>query len=117
MHPARLLFHVTARLLSCDVDPISRRGRLLLYAALGIFAAVLILYSQTRAYTGDEGFHLLAAMLIRRGMTPWIDFCFPQAPLGAYWNAAWMSLLGETWRVPHLISAILTSAASALLAI
>lgn len=86
---------------------------------LGIFAAfaaVLIAYSQTWAYTGDEGFHLLAAQLIRHGMRPYLDFCFPQAPLNAYWNAGWMALLGESWRVPHLISALLTGAAVMLVA-
>ncbi|HEV2446792.1 MAG TPA: hypothetical protein VGS58_12755, partial [Candidatus Sulfopaludibacter sp.] len=90
--------------------------RLRVYGVCGLFAAVLIAYSQTWAYTGDEGFHLLAAQLIRRGMRPWVDFCFPQAPLNAWWNAAWMSLLGESWQVPHLVSAILTAAAVLLVA-
>lgn len=98
------------------MDPFSRRDRLLLSGVFGLFAVLLIVYSQTWAYTGDEGFHLLAAMLVRRGMRPWIDFCFPQAPLIAYWNAGWMWLAGETWRVSHAVSAVLVAAAVALLA-
>lgn len=84
------------------------RERRILYATLGAFGAVLLAYSQTWAYTGDEGFHLLAAQLIRHGMRPYLDFCFPQAPLNAFWNAGWMALLGESWRVPHFLAALLT---------
>ena len=98
------------------MNSFSARERLAVYGTLGLFTAVLILYSQTWAYTGDEGFHLLAAQSVLRGMRPWIDFCFPQAPLNAYWNAAWMRLLGQSWRVPHLISALLTAGAVMLTA-
>ena len=65
-----------------------------------IVAAGLILYSQTYAFAWDEGFHLLAAQLIDAGKRPWLDFCFPQTPLNAYWNAGWMRVFGESWRVP-----------------
>ena len=98
------------------MDPLSRRDRLRLFGVFGLFTALLIAYSQTWAYTGDEGFHLLAALLVRRGMRPWVDFCFPQAPLIVYWNAGWMWLAGESWRVSHAISAVLVAAAVALLA-
>ena len=90
------------------------RERRPLYAVLAAFAALLIAYSQTWAYTGDEGFHLLAAQLIRHGMRPYLDFCFPQAPLNAFWNAGWMALLGESWRIPHLLGALFTVGAVAL---
>ncbi len=93
------------------MDLFAKRDRLRLFGVFGLFTAILITYSQTLAYTGDEGFHLLAAQSILRGMRPWIDFCFPQAPLIAYWNAVWMRLLGQSWRVSHLISAILTAGA------
>jgi hypothetical protein len=93
------------------LDPFTKRERLCLFGVFGLFTAILITYSQTWAYTGDEGFHLLAAQSILRGMRPWIDFCFPQAPLIAYWNGAWMRLLGQSWRVSHVISAILTACA------
>jgi hypothetical protein len=98
------------------LDRISGRERLRTYGIFGLFAAVLVTYSQTWAYTGDEGFHLLAAQSILRGMRPWIDFCFPQAPLNAYWNAAWMGLFGQSWRVSHLVSSLLTVGAVALVA-
>jgi len=72
---------------------------------------VLLLYSQTRAFTGDEGFHLLAAQLIRSGMRPYVDFFFPQTPLNAYWNAGWMAVFGESWRVAHAVAALMTAGA------
>ena len=81
-----------------------------------MFTAGLLVYAETRAFTSDEGFHLLAAQLIRRGMRPYLDFAFPQPPLNAYWNAAWFAVLGESWRVPHAISALLTGGAAFLTA-
>ncbi len=50
------------------------------------------------------------------GERPYIDFSFPQAPLNAYWNAAWMRLAGEGWRVPHALAALFTMGAVALTA-
>jgi 4-amino-4-deoxy-L-arabinose transferase-like glycosyltransferase len=72
-------------------------------------AAALMVYAQTDAFTWDEGFHLLTAQLITRGERPYLDFVFPQTPLNAYWNALWMKLLGQTWRVPHAMAAIASS--------
>jgi hypothetical protein len=74
-------------------------------------AAALIAYSQTRAFAWDEGFHLLAAQLIEQGKHPYLDFVFPQTPLNAYWNAAWMRIFGQSWRVSHALSALMTSGA------
>ena len=79
-------------------------------------AAGLMWYAETRAFTDDEGFHLLAAQLIKGGMRPYIDFCFPQTPLNAYWNAFLLRVLGETWRGPHALAALETSAATVLAA-
>jgi 4-amino-4-deoxy-L-arabinose transferase-like glycosyltransferase len=64
----------------------------------------------------DEGFHLLAAQLIKAGKTPYIDFCFPQTPLNAYWNAGWMRIFGDSWRAIHAIAALLTTGAILLAA-
>jgi hypothetical protein len=83
---------------------------------LALVAAGQIVYSQTTAFTWDEGFHLLAAQLIRAGKSPYLDFCFPQAPLNAYWTAAWMGIFGESWRTAHAVSAALTAAAVWLVA-
>lgn len=77
---------------------------------------VLLIYSQTSAFTWDEGFHLLADQSILAGKMPYLDFCFPQTPLNAFWNAAWMSIFGATWRVAHAISAIESTAAVLLAA-
>lgn len=68
-----------------------------------------MLYSVTRAFVWDEGFHLLAAQLIQAGKRPYLDFCFPQTPLNAYWNAFWMSLFGDSWRVSHVVATLLVS--------
>jgi hypothetical protein len=76
-----------------------------------LYTCGLLLYSETRAFTGDEGFHLVAAQLIRSGMRPYLDFFFPQAPLNAYWNAGWMALFGPSWRVAHAVAALLTAGA------
>jgi hypothetical protein len=68
------------------------------------------------AFSLDEGFHLLAAQLINRGETPYLDFCFPQPPLNAYWNAAWMRAFADGWRIPHVLAAILVAGAVMLAA-
>ena len=94
----------------------SRRERLWLGGWIAFLAAGLLVYSQTVAFTWDEGFHLLAAQLIRAGRRPYLDFCFPQTPFNAYWTAGWMSLFGESWRVTHVVSALLSSASVALAA-
>lgn len=67
-------------------------------------------------FVWDEGFHLLTAQLIDRGKIPYIDFCFPQTPLNAYWNAAWMRLFGESWRVPHVLATLAAAGAVFLMA-
>ena len=79
-----------------------------LYAGLALYAAAFLVYAEKWAFAFDESFHLLAAQLIDSGKRPYIDFVFPQTPLNAYWNAAWMRLLGETWRVPHAFAALFT---------
>ena len=71
-----------------------------------LYAAAFLVYAETWAFTYDEGYHLLAAQLIGAGRTPYIDFCFPQSPLNAYWNAAWLRILGGNWRVPHLLASL-----------
>ena len=81
-----------------------------------VLGAGLLIYSQTSAFTGDEGFHLLAAQLIDKGKRPYIDFAFPQTPLNAYFNAFCLRLFGQTWRGPHAVAAIFTIAAALLAA-
>src|SRR5437764_219495 len=87
-----------------------------LYGWFPVYAAAFLTYALTRAFTYTEGYHWLAAQLIGAGKQPYIDFCFPQTPLNAYWNAAWMRLLGAHWRVPHALAALLTIAAVTLTA-
>jgi hypothetical protein len=68
------------------------------------------------AFVWDEGFHLLAAQLMDNGRTPYIDFCFPQTLLNVYWNAFWMRLFGQNWRVTHVAAAILIAGGVYLIA-
>jgi hypothetical protein len=95
------------------VPPTHRR---VLYCGLAVYAAALLVYSQTRAFTWDESYHLLAAQLIDKGRKPYIDFCFPQTPLNAYWNAGLMRVFGQNWRVTHVSEALFTVAAVGLIA-
>jgi hypothetical protein len=83
---------------------------------VAVLSAGLLAYSETIAFTWDEGFHLLAAQLIGAGKRPYLDFFHPQTPLYAYWNAAWMRVFGESWRVAHALSALLTAGAAMLMA-
>jgi hypothetical protein len=85
--------------------------RSLVLGLVAFVTAALVVYSQIRAFAWDEGFHLLTAQSIGRGKRPYLDFCFPQTPLNAYWNAAWMHLFGDIWRTPHAIAALMTALA------
>jgi hypothetical protein len=78
---------------------------------MALFAAGLLVYSQTAAFAWDEGFHLLTAQLIEHGKRPYLDFFFPQTPLNAYWNAFWFKIFGDTWRTAHAVAALCTTAA------
>ena len=83
---------------------------------LAAIAALMLWYSQTRAFSWDEGYHLLAAKLVKDGKRLYLDFCFPQPPLNTYWNAAWMRVFGESWRAIHAIAALVCSGAAWLAA-
>ncbi len=105
-----------------DLSPVEnlktlRRGSYWwLWGVLSLYAAAFMIYSETWAFTFDESYHLLAAQLIDAGRRPYLDFCFPQSPLNAYWNAAWMLVLGQNWRVPHGFAALFTIGAVLLTA-
>jgi hypothetical protein len=71
-----------------------------------LMGAGYILYSLTWAFAWDEGFHILTAQLIKDGRLPYIDFFFPQTPLNAFWNAAWMRVFGDSWRIVHVVAAV-----------
>jgi hypothetical protein len=87
----------------------------LLCGAIVLIGAVLVAYSQTLALTWDEGFHLTAAQLINAGKRPYLDFLFAQTPLNAWWNAFWMRIFGQGWRLPHALAAVETTGAVMLM--
>ena len=91
-------------------------NRTLGWVAPGLFLVGLLVYSQTLAFHWDEGFHLLAARAIAAGQRPYVDFCFPQAPLNAYWTSAWFRLFHPSWRLAQGLAACETSLAVVLLA-
>jgi hypothetical protein len=94
----------------------TKRPRLLIASLVTLLAAGLLIYSQIKAFAWDEGWHLLAAQSILRGKRLYLDFCYPQTPLNAYWNAAWMRLFGDTWRTAHAVAAVMTALAVLLTA-
>jgi len=95
-----------------DPSQASRRGAFaVLFGVSAVLASALLVYAGKRAYATDEGFHLLAAQLIKHGSRPYIDFLFPQTPLNAYWTAMWMWIFGESWRTPHAVAAVMTAGA------
>ena len=85
-------------------------------ASVALLGGALLAYALTYAMVWDEGFHLLAAQLIKAGKTPYLDFCFPQTPFNAYWNAAWMRAFGDSWRAVHALATLLTAGAIMLTA-
>jgi 4-amino-4-deoxy-L-arabinose transferase-like glycosyltransferase len=93
-----------------------RMSNLIVLGLVALVAAGLETYAQTRAFAWDEGWHLVAAQSINRGRRPYLDFCFPQTPLNAYWNAGWMRVFGDTWRTPHAVAAVMTALAVLLMA-
>ena len=86
-----------------------------LYFALVLLGVGMVAYSQTLSLFWDEGFHILSARLIDAGKRPYLDFFFPQPPLNAYWNAAWMAVFGARWRVVHLVATLVTTGAVLLI--
>jgi 4-amino-4-deoxy-L-arabinose transferase-like glycosyltransferase len=94
----------------------TRTGYAVLCGVVALLTAGLLAYADTASFTWDEGFHLLAAQLILGGKRPYLDFFHAQTPLYAYWNAAWMWLFGEKWRVAHTLSALLSGGAVMLTA-
>jgi len=86
-----------------------------LYIALVLLGAGMVAYSQTLSLFWDEGFHILTARLIDTGKLPYLDFFFPQTPLNAYWNAAWMAIFGPRWRVVHVVAVLVTTSSVLLM--
>jgi hypothetical protein len=82
-----------------------------LCALLGLLAGAVLYYSQVTTLDWDEGFHLVAASLVATGKRPYVDFCFPQPALHAWWNALWLTLAGGGWRGPHAVAALLSCGA------
>ncbi len=85
-------------------------ARLLLPAFLVLLTIAIVIYAETLSFVWDEGFHLVAAQLINRGVTPYIDFCFPQTLLNAYWNAFVLRVFGDNWHSVQFFDALFVCA-------
>jgi MYXO-CTERM domain-containing protein len=96
------------------IRELTRKPLLLFYGPLSLLFAGLLIYSVTAAVAWDEGFHLLAAQLIKDGKRPYLDFLFPQTALNAYWVAMWMRVFGDSWRMVHALAATMTAGAIVL---
>ncbi len=106
----------TAPLPSIENPRSERRQFILLCSLAAALFAALLAYARTRAFAWDEGFHVMAAKLIASGKRPYLDFAFPQTPLNAYWNAAWIWIFGDSWRLLHSVAAFLVCAAALFMA-
>lgn len=79
------------------------------WLVIAMLTVWLVVFSQLGAISdGDEGLHLVGALLVRRGAKPYADFFYWHEPLYLYLVAGWMALWGDSWRSVHLMSALLT---------
>lgn len=62
-----------------------------------------------RFIAGDEGYFAYAGKAVLQGQTPYKDFFFPQAFLYPYFLAAWSYVLGESWQILRLFSALVAA--------
>ena len=90
-------------------------GPLRLIVVLLLISLAIMLYAVSVSFVWDEGFHLLAAQLMNHGKMVYLDFCFPQTPLNAFWNAAWLGWTNGGWRVTHVIATAACISAMALI--
>ena len=93
-----------------------RQGRIVLLAALAPVVVGLMAFSQTFAWYGDEGMHLLAGQLVNAGKRPYLDFFYQHPPLYAYVTAGWLRVFGDSWRSAHVMSALLSGGCVLLIA-
>ena len=91
-------------------NDVRRKDYFVLSIVIALLFGALLTYAEAHAFSWDEGFHLGAARLIKNGERPYLDFCFPQTPLNAYWNALWLSVFGDSWRAIHFIAALVVAA-------
>ena len=84
----------------------AKPSRLFAIAVLAVVSTLLVVWSVTHAYVGDESFHLLAAKLIAAGRKPYVDFFYQHPPVFAYVMACILRISGVSWKAVHLFSAL-----------
>ena len=89
---------------------------LLIGLALAGAAALFVYMSRNRLIARDEGFYVMAAKLVLEGRTPYHDFFYPQMPLLPYVYAGWIAVAGASWPAVRLLSALMTTVLTLLLA-
>ena len=89
-----------------------------LFLALLSFCVIFIFFSfisLNRFIAVDEGFYLLAGKLVASGLTPYIDFFYPQMPLLPYLHAIWISIFGTSWTFARCLCSLLATIVALLL--
>lgn len=89
----------------------AKASRLFAILVLAAVSTLLVVWSVTHAYVGDESFHLLAAKLIAARRKPYIDFFYQHPPGFAYIMAGILRISRVSWRAVHLSQHYAPSAA------
>src|SRR2546422_2157337 len=81
------------------------------YGSLAILmAAVFVPMSLFRIVDGDEGTYLLVSRLVSEGQLLYHDFFYPQTFLLPYVYGGWMKLIGYSWYMARVLSAVFSIA-------
>jgi hypothetical protein len=77
-------------------------------AALVLLSATALPMALSRPIDGDEGFFLMAARLVSKGLAPYRDFFFIHAPAIPYFFGTWFTIFGPGWYAARVLSALIT---------
>src|SRR5205085_1367833 len=61
-----------------------------------------------RPIDGDEGFFLMAARLVSKGLAPYRDFFFIHGPAIPYFFGTWFSVVGPGWYAARVLSGLIS---------
>src|SRR6476620_9274023 len=77
-------------------------------AALVLVSATAFPMALHRPIDGDEGFFLMAARLLSKGLAPYRDFFFIHAPAIPYLFGTRFTVFGPGWYAARVLSGLLT---------
>ncbi len=105
-----------ARITETAEAGVSTKGKVVFWLLILTITASTIWYAVTRSFVWDEGYHLVAAQQISLGKLPYLDFCFPQTPLNAFFNAGIIHFFGQHWQPVHVAATLFSMGAMLLTA-